>query len=238
LKLHHALLPLACLAAAACRQDMHDQPKHKPFTASAMFRDHRSARPLVPGTVARDHLDADDHFFRGKVDGKPAETFPAGLADSFGGADTDWQATMLARGRERFQIHCTPCHGSVGDGNGMVVQRGMRRPPSYHIERLQKSPPGHFFDVITNGIGQMFDLSDRVQPADRWAIVAYVRALQLSQNALLADVPANLQASIPAPGTELPRADAPPAHESGEHGGAEHEGTGHGATEHPRGGGH
>ena len=180
MKLHHALAvsSFALLVAPACRQDMHDQPKHKPFTESVLFKDHRATRPLVAGTVARGHLDEDDHLFRGKIDGKPAETFPFPV-----------DAAVMARGRDRYQIHCTPCHGALGDGNGMIVQRGLRRPTSFHIERLQKSPPGYFYDVITNGFGAMFDLADRVRtPEDRWAIVAYVRALQQSQNTLYAEL--------------------------------------------------
>jgi len=204
LKLHHAaFVALLALGVASCRQDMHDQPKHKPFTRSALFKDQRSARPLVPGTVARGQLMEDEHLYLGKVDGKPAETFPAALADAFGGGG-EWQQRMLARGRDRFQIQCTPCHGSVGDGNGMIVQRGMKRPPSYHIDRLQKSPPGYFFDVITNGFGAMIDQKDRVKVEDRWAIVAYIRALQLSQNATVADVPAEHRDELdhPKPRTE------------------------------------
>jgi mono/diheme cytochrome c family protein len=187
LKLHHALLlPLFVAGVAACRQDMHDQPKHKPFTASNLFKDRRSARPLVAGTVARGQLMDDTHLWTGKVGDKPAESFPGALADTFGPGD--WQRNMLVRGRERFSIHCTPCHGSLGDGNGMIVQRGMKRPPSFHIERLQKSPPGYYFDVITNGFGAMFDQKDRISVPDRWAIAAYVQALQQSQNALYAQL--------------------------------------------------
>jgi mono/diheme cytochrome c family protein len=172
------MLLVTLALSSACRQDMHDQPKERPFRGTSFFRDGRSARPQVAGTVARGELELDDHFYRGKVDGKPAETFPMTIT-----------AAILARGHERFDIYCSPCHGRVGDGDGMVVARGMRRPPSFHIERLRKSPPGYFFDVITNGFGAMFDYSDRVKPADRWAIVAYVRALQLSQSATLDDVP-------------------------------------------------
>ncbi len=131
------------------------------------------------GTVARGELELDDHFYRGKVDGKPAETFPMTIT-----------AAILARGHERFDIYCSPCHGRVGDGDGMVVARGMRRPPSFHIERLRKSPPGYFFDVITNGFGAMPDYSAQIRVEDRWAIIAYVRALQLSEHATVADVPA------------------------------------------------
>lgn len=195
MKLHHVVLAgCAAFVASACRQDMHDQPKHKAFTGSVLFKDHRSARPLIAGTVARGQLNEDDHLYRGKIDGKPAETFPFPI-----------DAAILARGKDRFQIHCTPCHGSVGDGNGMVVLRGMRRPTSYHIDRLQKSPPGYFFDVITNGFGAMFDLADRIPKVeDRWAIVAYIRVLQKSQNAVVADVPAEHRDELdhPRPRTE------------------------------------
>lgn len=157
---------------------MHNQPKERTFRGTSFYKDQRSERPQVAGTVARGELDLDDHFYRGKIDGKPAETFPMPIT-----------AAILARGRERFDIYCSPCHGKLGDGDGMIVARGMRRPPSYHIERLQKAPPGYTFDVITNGFGVMYDYADRIKPADRWAITAYVRALQQSQNAVLEDVP-------------------------------------------------
>lgn len=172
-----AILALACVAAA-CRRDMQDQPRYRPFRPSAFFADGRSSRPLVSGTIARGHLDEDDHLHRGRIDGELAATFPFPVT-----------AEVLERGRERFDIFCSPCHGRVGDGDGMIVQRGLRRPPSYHIDRLRKSPPGHFFDVMTNGFGAMVDVSDRVSAEDRWAIVAYVRALQRSQGANLEDVP-------------------------------------------------
>jgi len=190
LKLHHVVLAGGvALALVACRQDMHDQPKHKPFDESVLFKDRRSARPKLPGTVARGHLDEDDHYYRGKIEGKPAESFPARLSTVFGGHGVSWQSAMVARGEERYAIHCTPCHGTLGDGNGMIVQRGMTRPPSMHIERLQKAGPGYYFDVMTVGFGAMFDLADRIKVEDRWAIAAYIRALQLSQNATLAMVP-------------------------------------------------
>ena len=177
-------LTSAVLAAAlcACRQDMHDQPKKKPQSANVLFSDGKTARNFVPGTIphgASDDLHADDNrwlaedaaFYTGKLDGKPVETFPLKV-----------DAALLARGENRFTISCTPCHGRLGNGDGMVVARGMKRPPSWHIERLQKSPPGYFYDVITNGFGAMYDLADRLNPKDRWAVVAYIRALQLSQN--------------------------------------------------------
>ena len=173
------LLVLAsALLLSACRRDMQDQPRFRPFRATTFFADGRSARPLVPGTVARGHLEEDDHLYRGQVDGKPAETFPFEVT-----------AQILARGRERYDIFCAPCHGRVGDGDGAVVERGMRRPVSFHAERLRKASPGSFFDAITNGFGAMFDMKDRISAEDRWAIVAYVRALQRSQSASLDDAP-------------------------------------------------
>ena len=177
MKLLPAILAAAALAAA-CRRDMQDQPRFRPFRPTAFFPDGRSERPLVPGTIARGHLDEDDHLYRGRVDGAWATTFPFPVT-----------AEVLERGRERSDIFCAPCHGRIGDGDGMIVRRGMHRPESYHVDRLRKAPPGYFFDVITNGFGSMVDLSDRLNVEDRWAIVAYVRALQRSQAASLEDVP-------------------------------------------------
>ena len=145
---------------------------------STFFDDNRSARPVVPDTVARGHLRSDELLYTGKVNGVIADTFPFAIT----GQDLD-------RGRERYNIYCTPCHGRAGDGEGMIVQRGFSAPPSYHIERLRKAPAGHFFDVITNGYGRMFSYASRVSPEDRWRIVAYIRALQLSQQAGIDDVP-------------------------------------------------
>ena len=184
MKLLHRLAATVLLSATlfstGCRQDMHDQPKYKAAGYSMFFADHRNNRPMVPGTVARGHLDEDEHFFAGKVEGRPAETFPAALPVD---------RKLLERGRERYSIYCLPCHSPVGDGNGLAVQRGMKRPPSLHIERLQKALPGYLFGVITDGFGAMFGLSERIKPEDRWAIVAYVRVLQQSQNAAESDVP-------------------------------------------------
>ena len=178
---HRALLA-ALLAAPAlltgCRQDMHDQPKVEPYEASAFFPDGRAVRPLVPGTVARGRLEEDEHLYRGTTGGKPAETFPYEVTRE-----------VLARGRRSYDVYCSPCHDRTGEGDGTIVQRGMRRPPSFHAERLRDAPPGYFFDVITNGFGAMFDYSDRIGAEDRWAIVAWVRVLQRSRNATLADVP-------------------------------------------------
>ncbi|MCI0348929.1 MAG: cytochrome c [Acidobacteriales bacterium] len=164
--------------ATGCRQDMHDQPKYESLEATTFFPDGRASRPLVPGTVARGQLREDTHLYEGKVSGKPAETFPF---------RTDLK--MIQRGQERHDIYCSPCHDRVGNGDGMVVRRGFRRPPSYHIDRLRQAAPGYFYDVITNGFGAMQDYAAQIPVRDRWAIVAYIRALQLSQNASLADVP-------------------------------------------------
>lgn len=188
-----ALTMLAgALALPACRQDMHDQPKYKAGGVSAFFADGRNNRQLVPNTVARGRLNEDDHLYRGKIDGKPADSYPFAIT-----------AEILQRGRERFTIQCQPCHSPQGDGNGIVVQRGMKRPPSWHIERLQKSPPGYFFDVITNGFGAMYDQADRISVQDRWAIVAYVQTLQASQNTKLDELTpaerAKLSAIVPQP---------------------------------------
>ena len=161
-----------------CRLDMHVQPKYKPLDPSTFFDDGRSARPEVPGTVAHGHLRTDELLFTGKVNGEPSDAFPFPVTRE-----------VLERGRERYNIYCSPCHDYTGSGRGMVVQRGFPPPPSYHLERLRKAPAGHFFEVITNGYGAMYSYASRVTPEDRWAIVAYIRALQLSQHATLEDVP-------------------------------------------------
>jgi len=172
-------LIVAVLLLSGCRQDMHDQPKYVPLRQSAFFGDDRSARPLVPGTVARGRLNEDSLLYTGKVNGVDADVFPFPIT-----------AATLARGRERFNIYCSPCHGRTGQGDGMVVRRGYRRPPTYHQDRLRSAAVGHFFDVITNGFGAMPDYAAQIPVEDRWAIAAYVKALQLSEHATLADVPA------------------------------------------------
>jgi mono/diheme cytochrome c family protein len=159
---------------------MHDQPKYKPYRASALFPDGRSDRPLVPGTIARGHLREDDALYAGKSGDALAETIPLAVTKD-----------LLQRGRVGFDAYCAPCHGRVGDGDGMIVQRGYRRPPSYHIDRLRTAPVGYYYDVITKGFGVMPDYAGQVSVNDRWAITAYIRALQLSQNAVIADVPAD-----------------------------------------------
>jgi len=166
---------------------MAQQPRVKPLAANNFFGDGRGARPPVPGTVARGHLRDDDHLYTGKVNGQLAETFPFAVTRE-----------VMARGQQRYNIYCTPCHGPLGEGDGMIVRRGLKPPPSFHIERLQQSPAGHFFDVMTNGLGAMQDYSVQINAEDRWAIVAYVRALQLSQNATLADAPAEQRKGLEA----------------------------------------
>jgi mono/diheme cytochrome c family protein len=158
---------------------MYDQPKYKPQGASDFFADGRAARPGIPGTIPRGHLKEDGHLHMGKVDGKLASTFPFPVSRQ-----------VLRRGQERYNIFCTPCHDAAGTGNGMIVLRGLKRPPSLHEARLLDSPPGHYFDVMTNGLGAMQDYAAQISAEDRWAIIAYIRALQLSQRAKLADVPA------------------------------------------------
>ena len=177
----------ACVVLSGCeiRKAMYDQPKYQALQQSDFFGDERSARPLIEGTVARDHLRADRHFYEGVVDGKPAEVFPFEMTK----AD-------LERGRERYNIHCSPCHDQSGSGNGMIVKRGFKQPPSYHSDRLRASPPGYFFDVTTRGFGQMNGYAGQIKPDDRWRIAAYIRVLQLSQHATSDDVPADIRAQL------------------------------------------
>jgi hypothetical protein len=157
---------------------MHDQPKYTPYRASDFFADQRSARPLVEGTVARDHLNDDELLHTGRVGGQYAEVFPFVVDQA-----------ALRRGRERYEIFCSPCHGLSGAGDGMVVQRGYRQPSSFHHDRLRQAAPGHLFDVITNGFGAMPDYAMQVPVRDRWIIIAYIRALQLSQHVAVAELP-------------------------------------------------
>jgi mono/diheme cytochrome c family protein len=163
---------LLVFAIAACRQDMHDQPKYEPLESSAFFGDGQASRPLVQGTVARGQLQDDEHLYTGKINGQPVTTFPFQIT-----------APMMDRGQQKYNVYCAPCHDRVGTGAGMIVKRGYRQPQSFHIDRLRAAPPGHFYDVITNGFGAMPDYRAQIQPEDRWAVVAYIRALQLSQHA-------------------------------------------------------
>jgi len=169
----------ALTLTTACRIDMHVQPRQNPLSRSDFYPDQRSERPPVEGTVARGQLHDDTYFYTGKIGNNPGDVMPFPVTNE-----------VLARGRERFNIFCAPCHSRVGDGNGFVPSRGFaRKPPSFHIVRLQKAPVGYLYDVITEGFGIMPDYASQIPPQDRWDIVAYVRALQLSQNATMADVP-------------------------------------------------
>ena len=208
-----AVLLLALTLTLGCRQDMHDQPKYtplRPIDSLGSIKDGRSARPLVEGTVARDQLRDDVEFYTGKVAGanstsvpQPQTSGPAssqGTPQTYQGFVTEFpiaiSAADLDRGQQRFNIYCSVCHGLTGAGDGMIVRRGFRRPPSYDEERLRQAPPGYFFDVITNGFGTMPEYASEISPEDRWKIVAYVRALQLSAHAAVSDVPADQRGKL------------------------------------------
>lgn len=174
---------MGVLALAGCRQDMHDQPKFIPQRGTAFFADGRSARPQVENTVARNQLHQDSYFYTGLINGKEGDSLPFPVTPE-----------LMARGQERYNVYCTPCHSRVGNGAGMIVQRGYRPAGNFHTARLQAAPLGHFFDVMTNGYGAMPDYSAQLTPADRWAVVAYIKALQLSQSAKASDVAAGATA--------------------------------------------
>jgi len=178
---------MIALTGSACRQDMHDQPKYTPLRSTPFFGDVRSARPLVAGTVARGQLHEDPFLETGKIGNADATVFPFPVDEA-----------VMARGRERFEIFCTPCHGRIGTGDGMIVRRGYRRPPTYHDDRLRNAPIGHFVDVMANGFGAMPDYSDQIGARDRWAIAAYIRALQLSQHAPVPQLPQELRERLAA----------------------------------------
>jgi len=177
---------LCALALSGCeeaiRQDMANQPKNRPESPSDFFADGRSARPMLDNTVARGAIDNDVYNVAKDFAGFP----PAVKVD----------ARLLERGQDRYKIFCTPCHGLQGNGEGMIAMRGMKHPPSYHIDRLRQAPNGYFYDVMTNGFGAMYSYSERITPADRWAIVAYIRALQLSRYAKVADLPAEVRQQL------------------------------------------
>lgn len=182
------LIALVVISLCACRRDMQDQPKYKDLRGSTFFDDQRSARPVVQDTVARGFLYADQRFLTGKENGQPLAELPVPLTRE-----------LLSRGRDRYQIFCTPCHGLTGNGLGMVVQRGYRQPPAFTIDRLREAPVGYFYDVMTHGFGSMMDYAAQIPPQDRWAIAAYVRALQLSQRTTIADVPTEARAALESP---------------------------------------
>ena len=170
------LIPLA-----GCRQDMQNEPKMIPQRGSTFFASGRSVRPQVLGTVARGQLDADTYFYTGMIDKKAQDAMPFPVT-----------MTVLKRGQERFDIYCTPCHSRVGNGRGMIVERGYKPAGDLISARILQEPLGHYYDVISHGYGAMPDYAAQITPQDRWAIAAYIRALQLSQNAPLADAPAGM----------------------------------------------
>jgi cytochrome c553 len=183
-------LTIACLGAVGmlllgCRLDMHLQPKYLPYEPTDFFADGRSERQPIPGTVARGQLRLDELFYTGRENGVVANKFPFPITR----AD-------LERGRERFNVYCTPCHDYTGSGRGMIVQRGFPQPPSYHIQRLRDAPAGHFYEVITDGFGVMYSYAARIEPADRWRVAAYIRVLQVSQSATIQDVPADQRQNL------------------------------------------
>jgi mono/diheme cytochrome c family protein len=180
-------LAIAVVVVVGCRQDMHDQPRYKPYAKSDFFGDARSARPQVEDTVARGQLRDDARLYAGKEGAQPVAEIPLKVT-----------INLVRRGQERYRIYCTPCHGQLGRGDGMVVQRGYRRPPSFHIDRLRQERAGYFFDVITNGFGAMPDYAAQIAPEDRWAVIAYLRVLQLSQSAKLDDLAPEQRAALQA----------------------------------------
>jgi len=193
-------LAFGTLALVGCRRDMQDQPKYRPLAESRFFSDHRSARPQIEGTVARGHLRLDQARYTGKINNNDIDYFPIPITR----AD-------VARGRERFDIYCLPCHSRVGDGRGMIQRRGFRQPPSYYSPKLMSAPTGHFFDVVTNGFGGMPSYASRVAPDDLWRIIAYIRALQLSMSGSVNDVPADQRASLKPLDFGPQNTNAPPA---------------------------
>lgn len=218
-----ALAGIAVLFAAGCsrRVDMYDQPRYETYEANSQFADGRASRDFPGGTVARGHLREDDHYFKGMEDTAFARAFPMPVTRE-----------VLLRGQQRYAIYCTPCHDPGGHGRGMVVRRGLKQPTSFHIDRLREAAPGYWYDVITNGFGQMSGYASQVPVADRWAIAAYVRALQLSQHARLVDLPADERQRA----EQAIRDGHTPAAPGG-HGGTSAGDTGHGGSD-PHSGGH
>jgi hypothetical protein len=233
------LLAALSVATVGCsRLDMQDQPKYRPQRPSEFFADGRSERQPVEGTVSYGPTQDDTAFYEGKdASGQDIAEFPLAVDKAF-----------LLRGQNRYDIYCSPCHGRIGNGLGMIVRRGFKQPPSYHIDRLREAPVGHFYDVISNGYGAMLNYAAQVEPRDRWAIVAYIRALQYSQNANVNDlsqeartrVPAIGQAPIPAQANEplvptdsdfedFPNKPATPSGVPGAHGAGAVRGTGPGS---------
>jgi len=178
-------LILAMLAASGCRQDMHDQPKYKGYRISHFFDDKRSVRPPIEGTVARGHLDEDEGFFTGTRAGALLQDLPFPV-----------DGEVMARGRERYNAFCSPCHDRVGNGGGIVVLRGYKAPRSFHMDEVRRLPVGYYFQVMSTGFGVMPSYAAQISPRDRWVIAAYIRALQVSQSATLDDVPDSERAAL------------------------------------------
>ena len=206
LKYMYSLALLGLVFATGCnRQDMRDQARYKPLAPSVFFDNGQASRPLIEHTIARGELRLDTHLYEGRIDGEYAESFPMPLTQD-----------LLDRGQQRYGIYCTPCHDKVGTGNGMVVQRGLTRPPSFHDLTLRNKPAGYYFEVISKGFGRMQDYAAQIHPDDRWAIVAYIRALQLSQGAEFSALPEADQNAVTA------GADAHSAVNKDAHGGKQH----------------
>lgn len=202
-RLGAAALVLATLAAGGCRQGMYDQAKERPLAQSEFYRDGLASRVPPAGTVARGWLREDRALHTGiGPDGKFLGALPAAVT---------LDRTLLERGRQRFDVFCAPCHGRQGNGEGMIVQRGFKQPSSFHVDRLRAQPLGYFFDVMTNGFGEMSSYASQVPATDRWAVAAYVRTLQLSRNAPASELsPADLEALEKA--AAAPAAAAPEVH--------------------------
>jgi mono/diheme cytochrome c family protein len=201
--LRNLILPVVGLALVGCNTDMWVQPKHHPLDESEMFADGQASRPLLQGTIARGHLREDGAFYTGIQNGKWVDAIPVPVT-----------MDLLKRGQDRYNIYCTPCHGQLGDGKGMIAQRGfqLKRPVgNYHTKRLREMPVGHFYDVITNGYGAMYSYASRIEPQDRWAVVAYIKALQLSQQGTVNDLNDSQKAELDKP------AKTEAAHEGGSH---------------------
>lgn len=182
-------LAAAMLSLVGCRQEMRSDARLKPFQETPFFADRNSSRPLVSGVVPRGEARTDDFFYTGEIDGHLVRGFPAPVS-----------MEQLQKGRERYNIYCAVCHGFTGTGDGMIVQRGFPQPPSFHEQRLRDAPEGHFFYVITHGYGSMFSYAARIEAAERWAIIAYIRALQLARNAKASDLPAEERTHLPPTG--------------------------------------
>jgi mono/diheme cytochrome c family protein len=181
------MVVLCLVLLVGCQQQMANEPRYEPLEASKFFPDGRSSRDLVPGTVARGQLHFEEPLYTGTVQGAEVTDLPLPLTPE-----------LLARGQERYNIYCIPCHDAVGTGHGMIIRRGYPNPPSYHIPRLRQAPIGHFFAVMTNGYGAMPNYDYIIAPQDRWAIAAYIRTLQLSQHAPAADLPAEVRQQLEA----------------------------------------